>query len=57
MCTGYFVFSMLIHEIDFSHFKPSCGRSGNYAQDKGIFSCDKGQNSCTRKIESRNVCS
>ncbi len=24
-----------------SHLKPSRGRSGNYARDKGIFSCDK----------------
>ncbi len=27
---------------DFSHLKLSRGRSGNYAWDKGIFSCNKG---------------
>ncbi len=42
MCMGYFMLFMLLHETDFSCLEPSHGRSGNYARDKGIFSCDKG---------------
>ncbi len=44
VCMGYFVLFVLLHEkiSRVSHLEPCCGRCGNYARDKGIFSCDKG---------------
>ncbi len=43
MCSGYFVFLCCImrHISHVSHLEPFRGISGNYARDKGTFSCDR----------------
>ncbi len=44
VCTNYFVFlGCFTRQISrVLHLELSRGRSGKYARDKGIFSCDKG---------------